>query len=114
MSKALITTVPFGDKNRLPLELLERAEIDYLINPLNKKLIFLQEKDTTHFQKIEKDYYIGPYMCVCLLSQLLLAWSRRCVRTWCTSSHDKHTHITTTRTTVILVSHLSHRKHWQC
>lgn len=38
MSKALITTVPFGDKNRLPLELLENAGIDYLINPLNKKL----------------------------------------------------------------------------
>jgi len=38
MSKVLITTVPFGDKNRLPLELLEDAEIDYLINPLNKKL----------------------------------------------------------------------------
>jgi len=38
MSKALITTVPFGDKNRLPLELLESAEIEYLINPLNKKL----------------------------------------------------------------------------
>jgi len=38
MSKALITTVPFGDKNRLPLELLESAEIEYLINTLNKKL----------------------------------------------------------------------------
>jgi D-3-phosphoglycerate dehydrogenase len=38
MSKALITTVPFGDKNRLPLELLENSEIQYLINPLNKKL----------------------------------------------------------------------------
>ena len=38
MSKALITTVPFGDKNRLPLELLENAGIEYLINPLNKKL----------------------------------------------------------------------------
>jgi len=38
MSKALITTVPFGDKNRLPLDLLEEAGIDYLINPLNKKL----------------------------------------------------------------------------
>ncbi len=36
--KALITTVPFGDKNRLPLELLESAGIEYLINPLNKKL----------------------------------------------------------------------------
>lgn len=38
MAKALITTVPFGDKNRLPLELLENAGIDYLINPFNKKL----------------------------------------------------------------------------
>ena len=36
--KALITTVPFGDKNRLPLEQLEAAGIEYLINPLNKKL----------------------------------------------------------------------------
>ena len=38
MPKALITTVPFGDKNRFPLEQLEEANIDYLINPLNKKL----------------------------------------------------------------------------
>jgi len=38
MPKVLITTVPFGEKNRLPLELLENAGIDYLINPLNKKL----------------------------------------------------------------------------
>jgi D-3-phosphoglycerate dehydrogenase / 2-oxoglutarate reductase len=38
MPKALITTVPFGDRNRLPLELLENAGIEYLINPLNKKL----------------------------------------------------------------------------
>jgi D-3-phosphoglycerate dehydrogenase len=38
MPKTLITTVPFADKNRLPLELLEKANIDYLINPLNKKL----------------------------------------------------------------------------
>lgn len=36
--KALITTVPFADKNRLPLELLENADIDYVINPHNKKL----------------------------------------------------------------------------
>lgn len=36
--KVLITTVPFGDKNRLPLELLEDAGIEYLINPLGKKL----------------------------------------------------------------------------
>ena len=38
MLKALITTVPFGDKNPLPLRLLERSGIEYLINPLNKKL----------------------------------------------------------------------------
>ena len=38
MDKALITTVPFGDKNRLPLELLETAGIEYLINPLGRKL----------------------------------------------------------------------------
>ena len=38
MSKVLITTVPFGDKNILPLDILENAEIEYLINPLNKKL----------------------------------------------------------------------------
>jgi len=38
MSKALITTVPFADKNQLPLDLMEEASIDYLINPLNKKL----------------------------------------------------------------------------
>ena len=38
MPKALITTIPFGDKDRLPLELLENSNIDYLINPLGKKL----------------------------------------------------------------------------
>ncbi len=38
MSKVLITTVPFGDKNRLPIELLESAGIDYLINPIGRKL----------------------------------------------------------------------------
>ena len=38
MPKVLITTVPFGDKNRLPLELLENAGIEYLINPINKKM----------------------------------------------------------------------------
>jgi D-3-phosphoglycerate dehydrogenase / 2-oxoglutarate reductase len=36
--KILITTVPFGDKNPLPLQMLEDAGIEYLINPLNKKL----------------------------------------------------------------------------
>lgn len=38
MAKALITTVPFGDKNRLPLEMLEAAGIEYLINPIGRKL----------------------------------------------------------------------------
>ena len=38
MHKALITTVPFGDKNRMPLDLLEQNGIEYVINPLNKKL----------------------------------------------------------------------------
>lgn len=38
MPKALITTVPFGDKNRLPLEQLQSAGIDYLINPLGRRL----------------------------------------------------------------------------
>jgi D-3-phosphoglycerate dehydrogenase / 2-oxoglutarate reductase len=36
--KALITTVPFADKNRLPLEQLESAGIEYLINPLGRRL----------------------------------------------------------------------------
>lgn len=36
--KVLITTIPFGDKNRLPIEQLEAAGIEYLINPLNRKL----------------------------------------------------------------------------
>jgi D-3-phosphoglycerate dehydrogenase len=38
MAKVLITTVPFADKNRLPLELLESAGVGYLINPLGRKL----------------------------------------------------------------------------
>jgi D-3-phosphoglycerate dehydrogenase len=38
MFKVLITTVPFADKNRLPIQLLEDFNIEYLINPLNKKL----------------------------------------------------------------------------
>ena len=38
MPKVLITTVPFADKNRLPLDLLENAGIEYLVNPLNRKL----------------------------------------------------------------------------
>jgi len=38
MFKVLITTVPFGDKDCLPLELLEQNNVEYLINPLKKKL----------------------------------------------------------------------------
>jgi D-3-phosphoglycerate dehydrogenase / 2-oxoglutarate reductase len=38
MTKILITTLPFGENNRLPLDLLEKAEIQYLINPHEKKL----------------------------------------------------------------------------
>ncbi len=38
MSKVLITTVPFGEKNYMPIELLENSCVEYLINPLNKKL----------------------------------------------------------------------------
>lgn len=38
MPKALITTVPFGDKDRLPIEQLEAVGIDYLINPIGRKL----------------------------------------------------------------------------
>ena len=34
----LITTVPFGNKNRQSLDLLEKSKIEYLINPLNRKL----------------------------------------------------------------------------
>lgn len=38
MPKALITTVPFADKDPLPLQLLEKVGIDYLINPIGRKL----------------------------------------------------------------------------
>jgi D-3-phosphoglycerate dehydrogenase / 2-oxoglutarate reductase len=34
----LITTVPFGDKSREPIDLLEAAGIPYLINPIGRKL----------------------------------------------------------------------------
>lgn len=38
MPKALITTVPFGDRDPFPLQALEAAGIDYLINPIGRKL----------------------------------------------------------------------------
>jgi len=37
-NKVLITTVPFGNHDCLPLTLLENEGLDYVINPLNKKL----------------------------------------------------------------------------
>lgn len=38
MPKVLITTVPFGDEDDLPIRQLEAAGIEYLINPLGRKL----------------------------------------------------------------------------
>ena len=38
MCKVLITTVPFGNKNQLPINLLKRNGFEYLINPAGKKL----------------------------------------------------------------------------
>lgn len=38
MPKILITTVPFAEKNRLPVELMASANVDYLVNPLGRKL----------------------------------------------------------------------------
>lgn len=38
MAKVLITTVPFGDKNPLPLNHLTNNGINYLINPIGRKL----------------------------------------------------------------------------
>lgn len=38
MPKVLITTAPFGDKNRSPIDKLENAGIDYVINPIGRKL----------------------------------------------------------------------------
>lgn len=38
MKRVLITTVPFGDKNRLPIDQLEAAGVEYLVNPHGRKL----------------------------------------------------------------------------
>ena len=38
MARGLITTVPFGAHNSLPLELLASMEAEYLINPLGRRL----------------------------------------------------------------------------
>ena len=36
--QVLITTIPFGSYDREPLEILEQANIDYLINPFERKI----------------------------------------------------------------------------
>jgi len=46
MYKVLITTVPFGDKNSLPIEILKNNNVEFLINPLNKKLTEDELADT--------------------------------------------------------------------
>ena len=38
MRKVLVTTVPFGDRVSLPLDLLEAAGVEYVMNPLGRKL----------------------------------------------------------------------------
>ena len=38
MARVLITTVPFGNHNRLPLELLESIGAQYLVNPIGRRL----------------------------------------------------------------------------
>jgi D-3-phosphoglycerate dehydrogenase len=38
MPKVLVTTVPFGDTNSQPLDQLQAAGIEYLINPIGRKL----------------------------------------------------------------------------
>jgi len=39
VAKILITTVPFGQHNRLPLDLLDSLNSDFLINPIGRKLV---------------------------------------------------------------------------
>ncbi len=36
--KVLVTTIPFGNMNSQPLDLLDENHIEYVINPLNRKL----------------------------------------------------------------------------
>jgi D-3-phosphoglycerate dehydrogenase / 2-oxoglutarate reductase len=53
LSKVLITTIPFGDNDRLPFDLLEKAQIEYLVNPFNKKITEGQLADLiTNFDAI--------------------------------------------------------------
>ena len=38
MQKVLITSIPFGDKDKEPIEILESLSVEYEINPLGRKL----------------------------------------------------------------------------
>lgn len=38
MPKALISTVPFAERDRTPIDLLEKAGVEYVINPIGRKL----------------------------------------------------------------------------
>lgn len=38
MARVLVTTVPFGEHNKLPLELLDGVDVDYAINPIGRRL----------------------------------------------------------------------------
>ncbi len=55
MDKCLITTVPFGENNRFPLEILESNNINYTINPFNRKL---KEEDLIELLKNNNFEYI--------------------------------------------------------
>ncbi|MFM8857071.1 MAG: phosphoglycerate dehydrogenase, partial [Actinomycetota bacterium] len=46
--KALVTTVPFASHNRLPLEILESAGINYSINPLGRRLTEAEMAEITY------------------------------------------------------------------
>ena len=61
LAKVLITTVPFGDKDRLPLDLLEKAGIEYQINPFGKKIT---EKQPNHLASVRSGVIIRiwPFM----------------------------------------------------
>ena len=53
LPRVLITTVPFGEKDRKPILLMENAGIEYLINPYNRKLTEDQLADiVTDFDEI--------------------------------------------------------------
>ena len=38
MARVLVTTVPFGERDRTPLEMLEASGVDWLVNPIDRKL----------------------------------------------------------------------------